>query len=473
MKKTDLMLKKSKIKDSPVFHTINTILLIVISLICVLPFLNVISTALSTAGNQINFAPKGFTWFNFKTVFTDVAFWRALGVSLLVVVCGTTLSVLVMFSAAYALSKPDFPFRRGLMVFFIIVMIFSGGMVPNYIAGVHNTFAYTLEGYDKEWYETQTQRTVSYSNLPQGTYRLLVKAANNDGKWNEMPAVLEIHVLPVWYRTWWATLLFILIAIGSAYFIFRYFWSQKMMKAQIEMERIDKERQKEMNEMKLRFFINISHELRTPLTLILAPLQDLLAKVNDRWEHKQLELIKRDSVLSEGMTIMGIPSSGGVQKSICIPLEYLNGWLFKVPASRYNGERRKTIELYQRECYRVLYDYWHRGGAVNPRLDEPQASALVGKIAEAGVGKFSGEISSLLKQICERLDASTKALDRAAGRIVYLENFQPQGNPGEISEVTGRPKDRYTRGYYTSNPRAKLLAALAMIPDLPWEKCNV
>ena len=165
-------------------------------------------------------------------------------------------------------------------------------MVPNYIAGVHNTFAYTLEGYDKEWYETQTQRTVSYSNLPQGTYRLLVKAANNDGKWNEMPAVLEIHVLPVWYRTWWATLLFILIAIGSAYFIFRYFWSQKIMKAQIEMERIDKERQKEMNEMKLRFFINISHELRTPLTLILAPLQDLLAKVNDRWEHKQLELIR-------------------------------------------------------------------------------------------------------------------------------------------------------------------------------------
>ena len=186
-----------------------------------------------------------------------------------------------------------------------------------------------------------------------------------------------------------------------------------------------------------------------------------------------VELIKRDSVLSEGMTVMGIPSSGGVQKSICIPLEYLNGWLFKVPASRYVGERRKTIELYQRECYRALYDYWHRGGAVNPRLDEAQASALVGRIAEAGDGRFSDEISILLKQICERLDASTKALDRAAGRIVYLENFQPQGIPGEISDVTGRPKDRYTRGYYTSNPRAKLLAALAMIPDLPWEKCNV
>ncbi len=165
-------------------------------------------------------------------------------------------------------------------------------MVPNYIAGKHNTFAYMLEGYDKEWYQTQTQRTVSYSNLPHGAYRFLVKAANNDGKWNDTPAVLEIQVLPVWYQTWWAALLFILIGLGGACLVFRYFWTQKMMKAQIEMERVDKERQREVNEMKLRFFINISHELRTPLTLILAPLQDLLARVNDRWEHKQLELIR-------------------------------------------------------------------------------------------------------------------------------------------------------------------------------------
>lgn len=164
--------------------------------------------------------------------------------------------------------------------------------VPNYVAGSHNSFAYCLEGYDKEWYETRTRRTVSYSNLPHGNYRFLVKAANNDGKWNETPATLEIRILPVWYRTWWATLLFVAAAIGSVTFIIRYFWSQKVMKAQIEMERVDKERQKEVNEMKLRFFINISHELRTPLTLILAPLQDLLMKVNDRWTRKQLELIQ-------------------------------------------------------------------------------------------------------------------------------------------------------------------------------------
>ena len=133
--KMDKMLLKNKkrIKENTVFNTINVILLVIISLICFMPFLNVISVALSSAGFDINFTPQGFTTFNFKYVFSDPGFWRALGVSLFVVVFGTAISVIVMFSAAYALSKPDFPFRRGIMVFFIITMIFSGGMVPNYI----------------------------------------------------------------------------------------------------------------------------------------------------------------------------------------------------------------------------------------------------------------------------------------------------------------------------------------------------
>lgn len=168
-------------------------------------------------------------------------------------------------------------------------------VVSNYIAGDHNTFAYMLEGYDKEWYTTTTQRIVSYSNLPHGTYRFLVKAANNDGKWNDIPTELEIVILPVWYKTGWAFLLFAIAFILITTFIFRYFWIRKSMKAQIQLERVDKERQKEINEMKLRFFINISHELRTPLTLILAPLQELLDRVNDRWMRQQLEHMQRNT----------------------------------------------------------------------------------------------------------------------------------------------------------------------------------
>lgn len=122
-----------RINENPVFHVVNTIVLVLTAFICILPFFNVLATALSTAGHDINFLPKGFTWFNFKYILTDAGFWRALGVSLMVTVVGTTISVLTMYSAAYALSKPDFPFRRGIMIFFIITMVFSAGMVPNYI----------------------------------------------------------------------------------------------------------------------------------------------------------------------------------------------------------------------------------------------------------------------------------------------------------------------------------------------------
>lgn len=168
-------------------------------------------------------------------------------------------------------------------------------VVPNYISGKHNMFAYILKGYDKEWYYTNNQHTVSYSNLPAGTYHFLVKAANNDGKWNEKPTELEITILPVWYKTWWAILLFITIFIAITILIFRYFWMRKSMQSELQLERIDKERQKEVNEMKLRFFINISHELRTPLTLILAPVQEMLDKVNDQWLLKQLEHVQRNT----------------------------------------------------------------------------------------------------------------------------------------------------------------------------------
>lgn len=67
------------------------------------------------------------------------------------------------------------------------------------------------------------------------------------------------------------------------------------MEAELELERRDKEHQEEINQMKMRFFINISHELRTPLTLILAPLQEIINKISDRWTRNQLEYIQRNA----------------------------------------------------------------------------------------------------------------------------------------------------------------------------------
>lgn len=168
-------------------------------------------------------------------------------------------------------------------------------IVSNYIAGKHNTFAYKLKGYDNEWYKLNDTGPVSYSNLPAGDYTFYVKAANNDGKWNEAPATLYIRILPVWYCTWWALVLFALSFIVLSVVIIRFFWQRKSMQAEIRMERMDKEKQEEISQMKIRFYINISHELRTPLTLIVGPLQELISRVSGHWEQSQLQYIQRNT----------------------------------------------------------------------------------------------------------------------------------------------------------------------------------
>ena len=73
----------------------------------------------------------------------------------------------------------------------------------------------------------------------------------------------------------------------------------------------------------------------TPAFILLKDYPDFRAAIQS-W-NKQLELIKRDPVLYSTMTIMGIVAVDGKERDmVCLPLEYLNGWLFKVPASRYN-----------------------------------------------------------------------------------------------------------------------------------------
>ncbi|BEG97907.1 hybrid sensor histidine kinase/response regulator transcription factor [Bacteroides sedimenti] len=168
-------------------------------------------------------------------------------------------------------------------------------VVFNYISGKHNTFAYKLEGYDKDWNYLTDGRTVFYSNLPSGNYVLKVKAANSDGKWNEAPTELKIRIMPVWYKSWWAIILFMAIAAGITMLVFRYLLMRKNMEAQLHLERMENDKQQELSQMKLRFFINMSHELRTPLTLIQAPLQELLSRINDKWARKQLEHIERNA----------------------------------------------------------------------------------------------------------------------------------------------------------------------------------
>ncbi|MDR0893655.1 MAG: response regulator [Mediterranea sp.] len=155
-----------------------------------------------------------------------------------------------------------------------------------------NTVKYRLDGYDREWY-TAGQSPVSYSNLPYGTYRLQVKAANSDGVWNPDVRTLRIRVLPPFYLTTWAYLIYFLLAAGTLLCAFLVWRQRVTARHRRAMERFEQKKEREMYSSKIEFFTNVAHEIRTPLTLIKGPLESVLSE-NELSHDVRLELETMD-----------------------------------------------------------------------------------------------------------------------------------------------------------------------------------
>lgn len=117
--------------DENVFQIITKGIAVLLIAFFLVPFLNVLANALSKPGQIINILPKNVDWFAMKYVLSDSGFLKSFGNSIFVTIVGTMISVLSMAMAAYPLSKPNMPLRRTMMLFFMIVMLFSGGIAPN------------------------------------------------------------------------------------------------------------------------------------------------------------------------------------------------------------------------------------------------------------------------------------------------------------------------------------------------------
>jgi hypothetical protein len=97
--------------------------------------------------------------------------------------------------------------------------------------------------------------------------------------------------------------------------------------------------------------------------VVYVPLRPLCDYLGLNWSGQQ-QRVARDPVLAEvkGICVIHTPSTssrgGGPQEMICLPLDYLNGWLFGINANRVKEEIREKLLTYQRECYRVLADHF-------------------------------------------------------------------------------------------------------------------
>ncbi|NQX61342.1 carbohydrate ABC transporter permease [Paenibacillus qinlingensis] len=125
------------IRGESLFGYVNVILLSLLSISTIVPFIHIIAKSLSSEtyllAKEIWLWPKGFNFASYEYVLSYKQFYISFWNSLVITVVGTAVSMAVTILAAFPLSRRQFPLKRGLMLFFVITMFFSGGLIPTYL----------------------------------------------------------------------------------------------------------------------------------------------------------------------------------------------------------------------------------------------------------------------------------------------------------------------------------------------------
>jgi signal transduction histidine kinase/ligand-binding sensor domain-containing protein len=164
-------------------------------------------------------------------------------------------------------------------------------------------YAYKLDGYDKDWVQAGAQRTVTYTNLSPGKYTFHVIAANADGVWSTKDDSITVIISPPWWQTWWAYLLYVIIAIVAVrgFVAFR---SKTLKQHNKILEHKVRLRTKEMLEQKEEIIAQ----------------RDNLEKTLDELQAAQKQLIQQEKMASLGEL------TAGIAHEIQNPLNFVNNF---------------------------------------------------------------------------------------------------------------------------------------------------
>ncbi|MCJ8164297.1 response regulator [Pontibacter sp. E15-1] len=188
---------------------------------------------------------------------------------------------------AFAIDKLELPYDKSMLSIEFVALEYS---MPDKIS-----YAYFLDGWDREWQDIGNARVANYSKLADGDYVLNIKSTNADGTWNPQIISLPITIHAPWYRTWPAYLLYFLLGSGLFAALVMYQRKQARLKYEIRLSKDLARQEKELHEKKLTFFTNISHEFRSPLTMIINPLKEMLYGQKQEFNPGGLEVVYRNS----------------------------------------------------------------------------------------------------------------------------------------------------------------------------------
>lgn len=161
-----------------------------------------------------------------------------------------------------------------------------------YINSEKCQYAYYLENFDQNWNTINTRRTISFTNVPAGSYGLWLKWSNSDGVWGDPVRAVDIKITPIFWRSNLAFTLYLFLFLLILLLLFSYYKKRQSLRQNI----IFRKKDEEIHQNRLTFFTNIAHEFQTPLTLITGPIQKLseVANMSEK-NQKFIRMIERNS----------------------------------------------------------------------------------------------------------------------------------------------------------------------------------